>query len=141
VNQNKEAIVNYFTLTDEVSCESSQPLRETLVLRLAVCRRSSPCEDGPSTWHSVIGNSLPASHYRDSSNAIVLLPSRLTALVSNCTSPQSQGLLFCHPTESLVSLPSSRYSSQLFCAKHYIKLAAFIPHLSEGDFPPIMLKV
>jgi len=40
--------VNYPTLTDGASCESSQPLRETFVLRSAVCRSSSPFEDGPS---------------------------------------------------------------------------------------------
>jgi hypothetical protein len=83
---------------------------------------------------------LPASHDTDSPNAIILLPSRLPALVSNCTNPGSQGRLVCHPTGSLVSLPSSRYSSQLFYAKNYIKLAAFIPQLSQRDFPPHKLK-
>jgi len=48
--------VNYPTLSDGASCESSQPVRETFVLRSAVCRSSSSQEDGPSTWHSVIGN-------------------------------------------------------------------------------------
>jgi hypothetical protein len=47
--------VNYSILTDRVSCESSQPFRGTFVLRLAVCRRSSSFEDGPSTWHCAIG--------------------------------------------------------------------------------------
>jgi hypothetical protein len=127
---------------DGVSCESSQPLRETFILRSAVCRSSSPYEDGPSTWHSVIATlEVPASHHTDWSNTIELLPSRLCALVSICTNPRSQGRLVWHPTGSLVSLHSSRYSSYLFCIKHYIKLAAFISYLFKEDLPPTKLNI
>ena len=134
--------MNYSTLADGASCESSQPLRETLVLRSAVCRSSSSHEDGPSTWHSVIATlEVSQSHYYDSSNSIQLLPSRLPTLVRNCTNPSSQGLLFCHLIESLASLRSSRKSSELLCAKTYKNLAAFISQLSQGDFPSIKLKV
>ena len=76
--------VNYSTLTDGASCESSQPLRETFVLRSAVCRNSSSYKDAPSTWHSVIATlEVSQSPYNDSSNSIVLLPSWLPTLVRN----------------------------------------------------------
>ncbi len=102
--------VNYPTLSDGASCESSQPLRETFVLRSAVCRRLPSKENSLSTWHSVIATLRFQNH--------TILPSY---------------------QESCIPAFLSIFS-ELFCAKHYKNLAAFIPQLAQGDFPPIKLK-
>jgi hypothetical protein len=91
--------MNYPTLSDGASCESSQPLRETLVLRSAVYRRS-PRWGWPV--HLAFCDSNPQvskSQYTDSPNSIVLLPSRLPTLVRNCTNPSSTGT----PTSAFLS--------------------------------------
>jgi hypothetical protein len=133
--------VNYPTLSDRASCESSQPLRETSVLRSAVCRKSSRwgwpvhlafCDSNPQVSNS---------QHTDSPNSIVLLPSRLAALVRNCANPNSTGT----PSSAFLSrvlypcLPIDIHQNS--CAKHYKNLVAFIPQLAQGDFPPIKLKI
>jgi hypothetical protein len=139
--------VNYSTLTAGVSCESSQPVRETFVLRLAVCRSSSSFENGPSTWHFAIGcitHPLIAL-YRDFVKFYLLLPSRLPALVRNCTKPV---LVLFHPTGTPL-LSSYREScipaflpiviEHIFCKKLY-KGSGF--HLSAvaGELPANKVK-
>jgi hypothetical protein len=119
--------VNYSTLTDGASCESSQPVRETLVLRSAVCRRSSLwgwpvhlafCDRKPR---------FPPSHDTDSSNAIILLPSRLPARVSNCTNTSSTGApLLSSYQESCIPAFLPIFITTFLCKKLY-KASGFHP--------------
>jgi len=132
--------VNYPTLTDGASCESSQPFlkpgRETFVLRSAVCRRSSSFENGPSTWHFAIGCIAHPLVARYGVRQILLYfyLRGYPRWLETARTPIPQGLLFCTPIESLVSLRSSRFSSVLLCVINYIKLVDFIPRCRKGTF-------
>ena len=91
--------MNYLTLSDRASCESSQPLRETFVLRSAVCRRSSRWGWPVHLAFCDRNLQVSKSQHTDSPNSIILLPSRLPTLVRNCTNPSSTGT----PTSALLS--------------------------------------
>ena len=75
---------------------------------------------------------FPASHYTGSSNSIILLPSRLPALVRNCTNTSSTRTpLLCSYRESCISVFLPIVISTTLCNKLY-KVSGF--HLlSQGD--------
>jgi len=133
--------VNYPTLTDGASCESSQPLRETFVLRSAVCRRSSLwgwpvhlafCDRKPQFQHhtirirQILFYLYLRGYPRWLATVRILAPQGLHLLPSYRES--------CIPAFLPIFITTTR-------CKNYKNLAAFIPHLSEGDFPPFKLKI
>ncbi len=127
--------VNYPTLSHGASCESSQPFRETYVLRLAVCRRL-PFSGSPSTGRSVIG--LLASYH-----GISTIISRFYAVLQPDTCiglEQSQDFTcltasLCYPKgvmsssgDGIMNIYNHTKQSESFSAK-----GSLYPHLSERD--------
>ena len=91
--------MNYPTLSDRASCESSQPSAEN-------SRFTFGCVSQITRWgwpvHLAFCDSNPQvskSQHKDSPNSIFLLPSRLPTLVRNYTNPSSAGT----PTSGFLS--------------------------------------
>jgi hypothetical protein len=76
---------------------------------------------------------IPASHHTDSSNSIVLLPSRLPAPVRNCTNPNSTGtsLLYSY-RESCIPAFLPIFIGTTKCKKLYIPCGFHLPAHARG---------